>query len=453
LTVSSEILDQLQRAADDVVAMVADVAADAEANVSVTRLRHGLTRFANSFVHQHVTEDTRTVRLTLAIEGRTATASTTDTDPAGLRQLVERTLTSARLQPVDPTWPGATPPVEVTAQGHLDGATADASPDARAQLVRDFVDAGPGLRAAGFVDTATTETAFASSAGHRVAGAATRATLDGIHQTDTSAGSAHRTSFRLRDLDAAACGARAADLARRSETAIDLEPGSYPVVLMPEAVASIVTFLAFYGFNGKAHREGASFAELGEQQFDPSITLTADPTDPRSLGLPFDAEGSPRQRYHLVEDGVTRQLSHDRRTARAVGARTTGDALPGGEGFGAIPRTVVLRPGDADTASMIASVERGLLVTQFHYCRILDPKSQVVTGLTRNGTFLIEDGEVAGAVGNLRFTQSFLAALGEGQVRAIGADDRYASGDFGEGMVIAPSLHLSSWNFTGGARG
>jgi predicted Zn-dependent protease len=452
LTVS-DLLDQLQRTADEVVTTVGDVAADAEANVSVTRTRHGLTRFANSFVHQHVGEDTRTVRLTLAVDGRTATASTTDLDPEALRQLVERTLTSAKLQPVDPTWPGATPPVEVSGAGNLDPDTAEASPDDRARLVKDFVDAGPGLRAAGFVDTATTETAFASTAGQRVAGATTRSTVDGIHQTATSAGSAHATSFRLRDLDAAACGTRAAELARRSETAVDLEPGAYPVVLMPEAVATLVTFLAFYGFNGKAHREGASFVELGTSQLDPSITLTADPTDPRAIGLPFDAEGSPRRRYHLIEEGVTRNLSHDRRTAKAVGAETTGDALPGGEGFGALPGTVVLRPGTSHPDAMIASVERGLLVTQFHYCRILDPKSQVVTGLTRNGTFLIEDGEVAGAVGNLRFTQSFLAALGEGQVVAIGGDDRFASGEFGEGMILAPSLQLASWNFTGGAKG
>jgi predicted Zn-dependent protease len=445
--------EDLQQLADDVVATVGDVADDAEANVMVTRMRHGLTRFANSFIHQHVGEDTVTVALTLAVDGRTATATTTDTDADGLRALVERTLTSARAQPVDPTWPGATPPAEVTIAGNLDGRTADARPEDRAELVKAFVDEGPDLRAAGFLDTSAVDAAFASTAGQRVAASATRATLDGIHQTGSSAGSAHATSFRLSDIDASAVGARAADLARRSETAVDIEPGTYEVVLGPEAVATLVTFLAFYGFNAKAHREGASFAVLGERQFDPSITLTADPTDARAIGLPFDAEGSPRRRHHLVDDGVTSTLSHDRRTAKAVGAETTGDAVPGGEGFGAIAGTLVLRPGEASQESMVSTVQRGLLVNTFHYCRILDPKSMVVTGLTRNGTFLIEDGKVAGAVGNLRFTQSFLAALGEDQVRAIGGDDRFASGEFGEGMIIAPSLHLARWNFTGGAKG
>jgi predicted Zn-dependent protease len=445
--------EELQQLADAVVATVVEVDPDAEANVMVTRRRHGLTRFANSFIHQHVGEDTTTVALTLATAGRTATASTTDTDPTALRALVERTLTSAAVQPVDTTWPGATPPVEVPGVGNHDARTAEAAPDDRAQLVKAFVDRGPGLRAAGFVDTAATDAAFASTAGHRVHGSSTRATLDGIHQTDGSAGTGHATSFRIRDLEAPEAGARAADTARRSETAVEIDPGDYEVVLLPEAVATVVTFLAFYGFNGKVHREGGSFAELGEQQFDPAISLTADPSDPRAIGLPFDAEGSPRRRYELVAEGVTRNLSHDRRSARAVDAETTGDALPGGEGFGSIPGTVVLRPGDATPSSMIASVERGLLVTQFHYCRILDPKSMVVTGLTRNGTFLIEDGEVSSAVGNLRFTQSFLGALGAGKVRAIGGDDRFASGEFGDGIIIAPSLHLASWNFTGGAKG
>ncbi|MTV24352.1 TldD/PmbA family protein [Nitriliruptoraceae bacterium ZYF776] len=443
-------LDELQQLADDVVGLVGD---RAEANVRATRTRHGLTRFANSSIHQHVGEDTRQVAITVSVDGRTASTSTSDVDRAALGALVDRTIEAARVQPRDPGWPGATPPVEVPRAGNHDDETAAADPAARAALVAAFVEAGPALRAAGFCDTERTAAAFTSTAGHRARGQATRATLDGIHQTDTSAGGAHATSFRLADLDATAVGSLAADRARRSATAVDLDPGTYPVVLGPEAVATIATFLAFYGFNAKAHHEGASFARIGEPQFDPAVTLAAAPDDPRAIGLPFDAEGSPRRSYPLVEEGVTRHLAHDRRTAALAGDATTGDAVPGGEGFGAIPTTVLLAPGASSPDAMVASMERGLLVTQFHYCRILDPKSQVVTGLTRNGTFLVEDGEVVGAVGNLRFTQSFLGALAAGQVLAVGDDDRYADGEFGPGMVIAPSIQLAGWNFTGGARG
>jgi predicted Zn-dependent protease len=448
--------DHLQQLADRVVELVQKHEAGdrtIEANVRVSRTRHGLTRFANSFIHQHVGEDTVSIGLTIAVDGRTATAATTDTRDDALRDLVGATIASASLQPVDPYWPGATPPAEVTAEGNFDEATAMAEPGQRAELVRTFVDAGPGLRAAGYLDTEGTWSAFASTAGQRASGRTSRATIDGIHQTDTSAGSAHQTSVKLADLDAVVVGERAADRARRSADFTDLDPGEYEVVLGNEAVSTILTFLAFYGFNAKQHLEGQSFAVLGEQQFDPAITIHEDPTDPRATTLPFDAEGSPKRRFTLVDRGVTSTLAHDRRTARRMETETTGSAVAGGEGFGAMPTTVVLQPGTTPAAELVRGVERGLLVTQFHYCRVLDPKSQVVTGLTRNGTFLVEDGEVVGAVGNLRFTQSFVTALAPGNVVAIGDDDRYADGEFGAGVVIAPSLRLARWNFTGGAKG
>jgi predicted Zn-dependent protease len=447
--------DHLQKLADRVVDLVSSHQGEAEveANVRVTRTRHGLTRFANAFIHQHVSEDTVSIGLTIAVDGRTASAATTDTRDDSLRELVEATIASASLQPVDPHWPGATPPVEVAAEGNFDEDTALAEPGHRAALVKTFVDAGPELRAAGYLDTEGAWSAFASTAGQRAAGRTSRATIDGIHQTDTSAGSAHQTSVRLSDLDAVAVGERAADRARRSADFTDLDPGEYEVVLGNEAVSTILTFLAFYGFNAKQHLEGQSFAVLGEQQFDPAITVLEDPTDPRAITLPFDNEGSPKRRFTLVDRGVTTALAHDRRTARRAGTETSGSAVPGGEGFGAMPTTVVLQPGTTPASELVRGVERGLLVTQFHYCRVLDPKSQVVTGLTRNGTFLVEDGEVVGAVGNLRFTQSFLTALAEGNVVAIGDDDRYADGEFGPGVVIAPSIRLARWNFTGGSRG
>jgi predicted Zn-dependent protease len=448
---------ELQAIADRVVELVRaeDARRDVhvEANVSVARNRHGLTRFANSFIHQHVGEDTRSVSLTVAVDGRTGSASTTDVEEASLVALVTDAVELASRQPVDPAWPGATPPAAVSRAGNFDPATAAADPDARAALVKTFVDAAPDLRAAGYLDTQATWLAFASTAGQRVAGSATRATIDGIHQTARSAGSAHQTSVSLADLDAAAAGALAADRARRSAGFVDIDPGEYEVVLGPEAVATIMTFLGVYGFNAKAHLEGGSFALLGEQQFDPAISLRDDPADPRTIGVPFDAEGSPRDGVTLVDAGVTTALAHDRRTAKRAGATTTGGAVPGGAAFGAFPTNLVMPGGGTPPAAMVRDVKRGLLITQFHYVRILDPKSQVATGLTRNGTFLIEDGEVVGAVGNLRFTQSFVAALAPGRVLAVGDDDRYADGEFGAGMVICPSVRLVGWTFTGGAQG
>ena len=435
--------------AERVVEMVGD---RAEAQVMVDTGRSALTRFANSFIHQNVGEDRLSVALKLAADGRVASAATTKADDDGLGRLVEGTLAAARLRPVDPDWPGLAPPAPVPEVAHYDPATENASPDERAQRVAAFVGAGPDLRAAGYCDTEGGTAAFANSAGQRAEGRFSRATLDGIHQSDDSAGSAHQTAARLAVLDGGAAGRDSADRALRSREAVEIEPDEYEVVLEPECVATIAVFLAYYGFNARQVEEGQSGIVLGEVQFDPAVSLWDDATDPDALGVPFDVDGTPKRRVDLVTAGVSTALAHDRRTAAKAGTESTGHAVPGGDSFGAFPTQMVLAPGRGSTAELVASMDRGLLVTTFNYCRILDPKTQVVTGLTRNGTFLVEGGKVRSGVRNLRFTQSFLEALAPGRVLGVGAPVRFADSEFGAGVVRAPALRLASWRFTGGAR-
>jgi predicted Zn-dependent protease len=173
-----------------------------------------------------------------------------------------------------------------------------------------------------------------------------------------------------------------------------------------------------------------------------------------ATGVGFDAEGTPKRRVELVRAGVTSGLIHDRRTAKALGTESTGNAVAGAGPFGALPANLVLEAGSASEDELVDRVERGLLVTDFWYTRILDPRTQVVTGLTRNGVWLIENGRIQRPVTNLRFTQSFLDALGPGQVRGVGSDLTLVGGAvFGIGAYVVPSLHLASWNFTGGAKG
>jgi predicted Zn-dependent protease len=429
----------------------------AEAEVTVSAGRSGLTRFANSFIHQNVADNSQWARLKVVVGGRQATAGTSLLS-TGLADMVARALAAAALRPPDPEWPGLVPPGgPVTAQPRpgadprYDAATHVAEPGARATVVKGFVDQGrrDGFEAAGFCQTAGHEVAFANSAGHRAWGRTTRAQVEGIHRSPVADGGAQQVSARLADLDGVAAGRRAADKARRSLELVDLEPGDYEVVLEPGAVTDVLDFVMGHGFNAKAHAEGQSFVRLGEQQLDPRLTIFDDPLDPRMIGLPFDAEGTPRRRLDLVRAGVAVGLCHDRRTARAAGAESTGHGSPGSEIGGPGPSHVVLEGGERSPEEIVASVGRGLLVTDFWYTRVLDPKTTVVTGLTRNGTFLIEDGRVTSAVRNLRFTQSYCEALAPGRVLAVGNDGRLA----GESMFFSPTLHLASWHFSGGARG
>jgi predicted Zn-dependent protease len=439
--------DQL---ADAVLARIGDAA---EAEVHVSGGRSSLTRFANSFIHQNVAEEGATVSVRLAVEGRVAAGSTTNLTDAGLDRLVTETIDLASLRPVDEDWPGIVAPAAVPDLEHFDAETAEATPATRAAVVKDFVDAGQGLRAAGYCETQAPEVVFANTKGHRVRGRYSLATLDGIHQAETSAGSGHATSSRLSDIDGSEVGGLAARRALDGIAPYDVKPGEYEVVLSPECVATIAMFIGYYGLNAKAHQEGQSFARLGEQQFDGDFNLTDDVTDARALGVPFDFEGTPKHRVAMIQDGVTRSLAHDLRTARRAGVESTGHALPGSDVWGPLPTTVFIGEGKESVESMISAVDRGLYVSTFNYCRVLDPKSLAVTGLTRNGTFMIENGRITGAVTNLRFTQSFVAALGEGRILGIGDDARHADSEFGPGIIHAPSMRLAGWHFTGGAAG
>jgi predicted Zn-dependent protease len=428
-------------------------AAEAEVRVGVSAL--ALTRFANSFVHQNVADTGTHTSLRLHSGGRTATGATSSTDPESLARLVASTLGAAALLPLDLGWPGLTPPSAVSTPGHCDEATAAASPAVRAETVRDFVVAAGGLETAGFCRTAAEVVTYANTAGQHVVTEYTSAAVDGIARTVTRAdGVARQASVRVGDLDGAALGARAAAKARAAADPVEISPGRYEVVLEPSAVADVLTTLGMYGFNGRAVNEGRSFLVPGAHQFDPAVSLVDDATDPAAIGGGFDADGTPKRRTCLVTAGVSGGPVHDRRTAAEAGTESTGHAIGGGERFGAMPENMVLVPGpDGSTDDLVAGIERGLLVSDLWYTRVLDPKPLVVTGLTRNGVWLVEDGRITRAVTNLRFTQSYAEALGAGAVLGVGSAPATVPAAWGLGALSTPPVRLASWNMTGGASG
>jgi predicted Zn-dependent protease len=446
--------------------------AGAEAEVLVVRRQYALTRFAVSFIHQNVADESTSVRLRLHVDGRTTGSGTTVVDDAGLEGLVTRAREATRLLPPDPGWPGLAPPAPAGTTGSFDEATAATTPDDRAQRVRDFVDAAGGLETAGYCRTSSTRAAFANSLGQTLEASFTEAGMDGIARAPGSAaapadGVARLASHRLADLDGAVLGGRAAAKARAAVDPVEVPPGRYAVVLEPAAAADLLLAFATEGFNGRAVNDGVSFVEIGEQQFDPSVSLVDDATAPGALGLPFDLDGTPKRRLDLVRSGVTTAVAHDRRTAAVAGAASTGHGV-GEASWGAIPANLVLEPAggeqpahevdgpeaDSDVAALVAGVERGLLVSDIWYTRVLDPRRLVLTGLTRNGVWLVEDGELTRPVSTLRFTQSYSGALAPGRVAGIGAHAQHLPAeDWFAVDLSAPALSLAEWNITGGAAG
>jgi predicted Zn-dependent protease len=438
--------------------------AGAEAEVVAAHSAEALTRFANSAIHQNVADATTVVRLRLHLDGRTAGGSTTVTDAAGLQGLVERTIAAARLSPPDRAWPGLTPPTPLHTAPGFDEATAAAGPHERAARVRDFVQAAGGLETAGFCRTTYASGGFANTAGQAVEGRSAEAAMDGIARLDGADGVARRAGNRLADLDGAALGNRAAAKARAGGRPVELPPGHYEVVLEPTAVADILDNLAGFGFNGKAFAQQQSFAELGAHQFDEAVTIV---DEPLGATLPFDQEGTPRDTLVLVERGRTVAVSHDRTSAAEAGAVSTGHGSGASRSWGPIAANLHLAadptgahppedgggPTAASARALLTGVRRGLLITDFWYTRVLDQKSLVITGLTRNGVWLVEDGEVTAAVGNMRFTQSYPQALGPGAVLGVGAEAVALPDRWSGVRYTAPALHLKSWHLTGNASG
>ncbi len=436
----------------DLAAQVLDAAAKsmpgAQIEVRVERLRSALTRFANSFIHQNVDEDTTRVALRAHHEGRTVAVATTLTDVGAL---LERTNAMLAAAPLDPGWPGISSPEALRERSIVDEATSACTPAQRAARVEEFVAAAGGLTTAGYCRTASWKGSYRNTAGHALEAEATDAAMDGIARLDGADGVARRASGRLSDLDGAALGRHAADSVRTLRDPVELPPGRYEVILQPDAVSDILGNFALFGFNGKVFTEGRSFAQLGQAQFDPAISYYDDPTGPAG-GLPFDDEGTPKQRLALVDAGVTTGVTHDRRTAAKVDAASTGHCVLN-DPFGPIPHNPRLGAGDTTLDEMIGRVERGILVADFWYTRVLDPRTMALTGLTRNGAWLIEGGEVIRPVRNFRFTQSYVEALAEGNVLGIGSEVVSQPNRYQFVNTSAPVLHLRSWNFTGGASG
>jgi predicted Zn-dependent protease len=176
----------------------------------------------------------------------------------------------------------------------------------------------------------------------------------------------------------------------------------------------------------------------------PLITVVDDGLSPETIGAPFDFEGVPKRRVALIDRGVAANLLYDWRSAVKHGTEPTGHGLPAPSSLGAYPLHLAMLPGEASLADLLAGTERGLLVTRFHYTNVVNPMETVITGMTRDGTFLIEDGKVVGAVKNLRYTQSILGALSA--VRGVSAETELGGEDFG--VIRAPALALERFNFS-----
>lgn len=410
-----------------------------------------LTRFAGNRIHQNVAESDTQLSIRAVLGTQTGVASTNRFDDDALARCAAAAVEAARHAPADPGFGGLPEARPVVGPSRAHETTRAFDADARAGAARAIIapSAAAGLTAAGTVAMSDYAVAVANTRGVSVAAEATdvRATVLSMGETGGS-GWASFLGADASALDAAALGMQAADIARRSADPVELDPGTYTVVLSPEAIAEVLEFVGYLGFGAKSYAEGSSFlAEaLGTTIADARISLADDALDPRMIGLPFDFEGQPKLATPLIEAGVARGPATDSYFARTLGLPNTGHALPAPNPYGPLPLNLVMAPGDASVEEMIASVERGVYVTRFHYVNVEDPMKLVLTGMTRDGTFMIEGGRLGRPVRNLRFTQGMLDAFQH--VGAIGRE-RQLIGPGEGGATLVPAVLFERWEFTG----
>ncbi len=415
--------------------------------VNITSAADGNTRFAQNQMSTSGDITNTTMTVTSAFGRQVASSTTNRFDDEALRQVVQTSEQLARLAPEDPEYLGEMGPQRYSETSSYFESTAGLEPEERARAIarvteqavsRDLVSTGFLVHRAGASCVATSGGLFAYTTDSRVNFTTTVRTPDG-----TGSGWGGTSVNDWNDLDTGALGRIAADKAEGSRQPRDVEPGRWTVVMEPTAVGNMVG-LMMNQLSARSADEGRSFfsapgggTRLGQAFVDSRVTIHSDPEDPRIHSSPFNGEGLPNQRTVWVEDGVLRQLNYNRYWASRTGREPTG-----------FPSGWYMAGGSDTVDEMIASTERGLLLTRFWYIRSVDPRTIVFTGLTRDGTFLIENGRIAHPVKNLRWNETPIFMLNN--IEMMGAPVRISSGE-SAGLtpsVVVPPLKVRDFSFT-----
>ena len=406
-----------------------------------------LTRFANNIIHQNVSEETTTLSVRVVADGGMARASTNKFDEESIRQICEGVLALARLQPPDPDLLPMPGPQTYRAVNRFFSETAELSPATRAATVASVIKrAGKNrLTAAGIFSSGASAYGLFNSRGLSAFHEETLAEFSVTMLGRESSGWAKKTAPYWPELEPQELAERAAQKAFNSRKPQEIAPGRYTVILEPAAVLDLLGFLVL-DFSGLAVHEQRSCltGRVGEKVFGDNISLRDDVFHPSQTGAAFDGEGIPRQRVTILERGVVKNLVYARQTAHKMGTQPTGHGLPLPNELGEAPLNIVMDGERSSLEDMVRSTPKGLLVTRFWYIREVDPYQKILTGMTRDGTFWIEDGQVRHGVKNLRFNQSVVEMLR--QVEMLGQPQRTAGEESFE--MVVPAMKIREFNFS-----
>lgn len=438
---------------DDVVSILKKILGYSKAEQTEAILAIGdsnATRFSNSYIHQNVNEYNIHLAVRTITNKKIGHVTTNTLDSKALKETVNMAMEISCSQKPDPDFSSLPQPAAIADKNDFFETTASCTPEKRAAVVAKLIKntADKSLSAAGALTTTSSILGVANSLGVMAINKSTLAHLNLIVSSETSTGYASFLTADVNKINPVELADNASEKALIGQNPEPIKPGEYKVILEPEAVSDLVGWLGVSGFGAQSFEESRSFMsnQIGQPITGRNITIWDDANDKRTLGIPFDFEGVPKQKVTLIKHGIAKAVVYDSYTAHKSGKESTGHALPQPNTFGPLPLNLFMEKGDSTKEEMIASTKKGILVTRFHYTNIEHPIQTMLTGMTRDGTFLIENGKITKGLKNLRFTQNILEVLKN--VKAI-SKQRELKRLFEFGTCFAPSIVINRFNFTG----
>ncbi len=420
--------------------------------VVISAQENALTRFANNAIHQNVAESDLVLRVRRIIGKRIGIASTNRTDGGALDEVLEQAQTNAQASLEDPNYPGLAGPANYQVASAFDQATASYPAEQRARRVGEVCRLAKerGLNASGAFSTGSATLAVANSEGLFAFHPYTKADFQTVIMGEDSSGRAQSSGWQVIEIPVADLGWEAIQKAERGRHPQKIEPSQYTVVFDPYVTEDLLHMLNLYGIGAQAVLEGRSWMNdrQGKAAMSELVSIWDDGLNPQGLPMPFDFEGVPKVRVDIVKEGVVMEPVYDRYTANKAGKTSSGHAMPPMMlNLGPLATNLFMAAGTAGLEEMIRSTERGLYITRFWYTRLVHPRDCVVTGMTRDGVFMIEKGHLTHPVKNLRFTQSYVQALAK--VETISKETRLLFSQYGNMAMRVPALKIRDFNFTG----
>ncbi len=414
-----------------------------------------LARFTPTSIHQHVAERNGTLVLRVALGKRIAVVTTNVLEPAPLKASLDKAISLARVLPLNEDFVSLPKPKPIPEIKTYSKNICRLTPARKGKIIQEVISLvrEKGFRASGAFSRGEVEVGVVNSLGVEAYQKYSDLFLHLIVQNGSDSGYA---SFVSRDFDTLQVEPliQSAIFKASRGAPIAVEPGEYEVILEPDAVHELLLFMGYLGFHALAVQEGRSFFcnQFGRRLVDEKVTIYDDGLDPQGLQVPFDFEGVPKQKVAFLEKGIIKDITYDSFTAGREGKESTGHGLIPPNTEGPIPMNLLMEGGEYRLEDMVRAVRRGIYVTRFHYTNVVEPMKAVITGMTRDGTFWIEDGEIKNSIKNLRFTESILKALS--RVKAISRERKICSSGsvYGRRFItgtVAPAIQVEGFNFSG----